>query len=221
MDSSRDDLDGGSVVLDLGHAQWIGQGWKRDCYLHPEDFSLCLKLPRDDPQEHLSLRDRLAKWRNGESAGDLHNRREWQAFEQFGKILAPFVPRYHGFTETSRGRGLVIDVVCDQDGTPSIHLRKWLKMATTDKGEPLLQQFRILFDLLENHDLWLMDLNFQNFLVQVLDDGTERLWLIDIKRLADNKEIYQLSGWSKTLKRRKLARRIEWFHRKYQTALSG
>ena len=221
MDSSRDDLDRGSVVLDLGRAQWIGQGYNRDCYLHPEDSSLCIKLPKDDPQDDLPLRDSLAKWRNGESAGDLYNRSEWQAFEQFGKILAPFVPRYHGFAETSRGRGLVIDAVCDQVGTPSIHLKKWLKMTTTDKGESLLQQFRILFDLLENHDLWLMDLNFQNFLVQVMDDGTERLWLTDIKRLPDSKEIYQLSGWSKTRRRRKFARRIELFHSKYQTALSG
>ncbi|MEE8213989.1 MAG: YrbL family protein, partial [Alphaproteobacteria bacterium] len=156
-----------------------------------------------------------------ESAGDAHNRLEWQAYRAFGTVLAPLVPRYHGFIATSRGPGLVVDLVRDVDGGPSMQLRDWLHQGSAERGTALLDRFHVLFDLLAAHDLWLMDLNFKNFLVQVAADGTERPWLIDLKRLADNKEIFQVSGWSATLKRRKLARRIDRFHARFDTHLGG
>jgi hypothetical protein len=161
----------------------------------------------------------MASWFRAESTGDAHNRREWQACRAFGAVLAPFVPRYHGFIATSRGPGLVVDLVRDGDGAPSALLRDWLRQGSADRGAALLDQFRVLFDLLAAHDLWLMDLNLQNFLIQVAADGIERPWLIDMKRLADNKEIFQVSGWSTTLKRRKLARRIDRFNAKFKARL--
>jgi hypothetical protein len=208
---------GEAAMVDLDHAQWIGRGWKRDCFLHPTDPGLCIKVASDDAAG--KLRERIASWYHAESTGDAHNRREWQAYHAFGTILAPFVPRYHGFIATSRGPGLVVDLVRDGDGAPSVPLRDWLHQGTPDRGAALLDQLHILFDLLTAHDLWLMDLNLQNFLVQVAADGTERPWLVDLKRLADNKEIFQVSGWSTTLKRRKLARRIDQFNAKFKARL--
>ena len=206
-------------VLDLGQAHWLGRGWKRECFLHPNDPGLCIKVPRVDSHERSSLYKRVLNWRQGASSGEQHNRREFIAYQRFGALLAPFVPRYHRFIKTSRGPGLVIDAVRDRDGGSSVQLRDWLRQGTEDRGAALLTQFRVLFDLLEEQDLWLMDLNLQNFLVQVLPDGTERPWLIDLKRLADNKEIFQVSGWSTILKRRKLARRIDRFNAKFKARL--
>lgn len=215
-------MGGGDLVpLDLHGAQWIGRGWKRDCYLHPHDPGLCIKVASEAAAGARKLRERMVSWFRAESAGDAHNRREWQAYGALGTVLAPFVPRYHGFIATSRGPGLVVDLVRDQDGGPSMQLRDWLPQGSADRGAALLDQFGVLFDLLAAHDLWLMDLNFKNFLVQVAEDGTERPRLIDLKRLADNKEIFQVSGWSITLKRRKLARRIDRFHAKFDSNLGG
>ena len=210
---------GAAPPLDLHSAQWIGRGWKRDCYLHPKDAGRCIKVANNNATDARKLRERMTSWFRAESAADAHNRREWQAYGAFGAVLAPFVPRYHGFIATSRGPGLVVDLVRDQDGRPSMQLRDWLDQGSAERGAALLDRFRVLFDLLAAHDLWLMDLNFKNFLVQVAADGTERPWLIDLKRLADNKEIFQVSGWSATLKRRKLARRIDRFHAKFKARL--
>jgi len=221
LESTADGVIGGGAAapLDLDHGQWIGRGWKRDCYLHPEDPGLCIKVASEAAANARKLRERMVSWFRAESAGDAHNRLEWQAYRAFGTVLAPFVPRYHGFIATSRGPGLVVDLVRDEDGGPSTQLGDWLHQGSAARGAALLDRFDVLFDLLAARDLWLMDLNFKNFLVQVAEDGTERLWLIDLKRLADNKEIFQVSGWSATLKRRKLARRIDRFHAKFKAML--
>ena len=91
--------------------------------------------------------------------------------------------------------------------------------AASEAVEAVLEHFGALFDVLLRHDVWLMDLNLRNFLIQTCDDGSERPFLVDLKRLADNKEIFQLSGWSVTLKRRKLNRRISKFKEKFRTRL--
>ncbi len=212
---------GAAPPLDLDGGQWIGRGWKRDCYLHPKDAGLCIKVANNNAADARKLRERMTSWFRAESAADAHNRREWQAYGAFGAVLAPFVPRYHGFIATSRGPGLVVDLVRDEDGRPSMQLRDWLDQGSAERGAALLDRFRVLFDLLAVHDLWLMDLNFKNFLVQVAEDGTERPRLIDLKRLADNKEMFQLAGLSRGLKRRKLARRIDRFQAKFKAWLGG
>ncbi|MEE8140974.1 MAG: YrbL family protein, partial [Alphaproteobacteria bacterium] len=175
---------GQAAPVELDPGQWIGRGWKRECYLHPIDPGLCIKVASDIPVGTPGWRERVVSLCRKGSVGDAHNRREWKAYCAFGTILAPFVPRYHGFIATSRGQGLVVDLVRDGDGAPSSQLRGWLHQASADRGAALFDRFRVHFDFLAAHDLWLMDLNLQNFLVQVAADGTERPWLIDLKRLS-------------------------------------
>ena len=150
MASAAESVIGGTAAapLDLHGAQWIGRGWKRDCYLHPLDPGLCIKVASEAAAGARKLRERMASWFRAESAGDAHNRREWQAYRAFGAVLAPFVPRYHGFIATSHGPGLVGDLVRDQDGGPSMQLRDWLDQGSADQGAALLARVRIRFDLL-------------------------------------------------------------------------
>lgn len=212
---------GGGAPIDLAGATLIGQGWKRDCYLHPADPDLCIKVPSLKPKGTRRLRERFIEWRHGGSIGDQHNAREWAAFCRFRDLLGPYLPVYHGFVATSRGRGLLIDVVRDADAQPSVHLKVWLRETPVEEAEPFLARIADLFDLLLRHEIWLMDLNLTNFVAQIGPDGTARPKLIDIKRIADNKELFQISGWSRTLMRRKLARRITRFHAKVKMTQEG
>lgn len=211
----------GGPPLDLGTARLIGHGWKRDCYLHPGDPGLCIKVPSIKPKGTRRFRERFIEWRHGGSIGDQHNAREWAAYGQFGGLLAPYLPVYHGFVATSRGRGLLIDVVRDADGAPSAHLKDWLRESTADEAAPLLARINDLFDLLLGSEIWLMDLNLTNFVARIDAQGDARPMLIDIKRIADNKELFQISGWSRTLMRRKLARRMVRFHAKVEMTRNG
>lgn len=210
-----------AAPIDLSGATLIGHGWKRDCYLHPTDTGLCIKLPSAKPKGTRRFRERFIEWRNGGSIGDQHNDREWAAYRQFGDLLAPYLPVYHGFVATSRGRGLLIDVVRDADGSPSAHLKDWLRATPVHEAAPLLARISALLDLLLCHDIWLMDLNLTNFVARIDAGGEAHPMLIDIKRIADNKELFQISRWSRTLMRRKLARRIARFHAKVEMTQNG
>lgn len=218
---ASDDAGGVAEVVDLSEVRFIGRGWKRDCYLHPDDATLCIKVSKDGPpRPGRSWRKRLMRWRLARDTGDVLNRREWEAYRRYGAILAAYVPRYHGFVPTSRGPGLAIDLVRERDGAPSPELGAWLARSSPEERDALLPRFRGLFDLLEREKIWLMDLNFRNFLVQDTGSGTARPWLIDLKRLADNKEVFQPAGWSERLRHRKLARRIERFEVKFRSGAS-
>ncbi len=211
----------GGAPLDLSSATLIGRGWKRDCYLHPADPELCIKVPSAEPKGTRRFRERFIEWRTGGSIGDQHNAREWAAYRRFGNLLAAYLPVYHGLIATTRGRGLLIDVVRDADGAPSAHLKDWLRDKPVATAAPLLTQLNGLLDLLLRHEIWLMDLNLTNFVARIDAEGAARPMLIDIKRIADNKELFQVSGWSRTLMRRKLARRIARFHAKVEMTQNG
>lgn len=208
-------------VIDLEDAPLIGHGWKRDCYRHPHDPGLCIKVPSVRPKGARRFRERFSEWHHGGSIGDLHNAREWAAYCRIGDQLAGYLPACRGFVATSRGRGLVVELVRDADGSPSVHLKDWLRETPAQDAAPLLARLEDLFDLLLRHEIWLMDLNLTNFVAQIDGDGNARPMLIDIKRAADNKELFQLSGWSRTLMRRKLARRIARFHAKVKSVQEG
>lgn len=195
---ARQDGETDGTVVDLGAATLIGHGWKRDCYIHP------------------GWRDRLTTLRFDRRAGTEFNRREWKAYGLVGTVLGPFVPRYHGPIQTSHGEGLEVDLIRDAQGMPSQQLRAWIHRSPPEEGEKLLTQFHALFDLIASRNVWLFDLNMSNYVVQDTEDGTARIWLIDLKRVADPKEIFQVTAWTQGQKRRKLARRIARFHAKFE-----
>jgi hypothetical protein len=206
----------GDDVIDLNAATRIGHGWKRYCYIHPNDPTRCIKVGFGSKTTGWGWRDRLTTLRLDRGAGEVLNRREWRAYNNIGATLADYVPRYHGPITTSLGNGLEVDLIRDADGTPSKQLRPWLIASTAEEGERLLTQFDTLFDLLFSHEIWLFDLNLSNFVVQVTGETVPRVWLIDLKRIADSKEILQVTSWTRGQKRRKLARRIAQFHNKFE-----
>lgn len=214
LDDAEDDS-----VIDLNEAHFLRRGGRRDCYLHPCDATLCIKVERDRGPSPRAWHQRLERWRLTRLSGDELNRREWRAYRRFGAVLAPYVPRYHGLVRTSLGPGLAVALVRDRDGTPSPRLNDWLSSCSPRAADALLVRFGGLFDLLKREDIWVMDLHFRNFLVQDADDGTARPRLIDLKRVGRT-EILQPAGWSVRSKRRKLARRIDRFHAQFASALS-
>ncbi len=204
-------------MVELAGAVFIGHGWKRVCYIHPDDPTRCIKVGFKGRVRGWGWRDRLTTLRFDRGAAEVLNRREWKAFCRAGAVLADYVPRYHGPIATTLGEGLEIDLVRDGGGEPAKQLRPWLLNAPAEQGAKLRAQFDALFDLLFQHEIWLFDLNMSNFVVQETEDGAPRVWLIDLKRAADSKEFLQITAWTRSQKRRKLARRIQRFDDKFET----
>ncbi len=205
----------GPAPVDLVKATCIGHGWKRICFIHPNDPSRCIKVGYWGRIKGWGWRDRLFNMRLDRGAGAVLNRRELQAYGRIGTVLADYVPRYHGPIATTLGDGLECDLVRDATGGPAKQLRPWLANATAEEAAILRAQFDPLFDLLHRHEIWLFDLNTSNFVVQKSEDGTPRMWLIDLKRAADHKEIFQVGAWTRGQKHRKLTRRIKRFFNRF------
>ena len=162
----------------------IGQGKERACYVHPDDPSRAIKIPLGDQRTQ--------------------TRREVEFYENLRRQdpRAP-LPRYYGQVETNLGRGIVVDLVRDYDGSVSRPLNRLLAEGRPiEEFEPCLDAFGRA--LLEHLVIFNHDMNIGNLLLQRLSPDESRLVAID--GLGDTVAI----GWLNRfpwLVRRKIERR--------------
>lgn len=83
----------------------IGRGNDRDCWRHPRDGSLCIKIARPGHQRP-------------QNEIDYH----YSRFLEKQRIRSRHLPRVYGWVRTNRGRGLVCDLIHEPDGKPSPEL---------------------------------------------------------------------------------------------------
>lgn len=95
-------------MLDITTAEFIGRGLHRECYRHPHNPNLCLKITYSgDSQES----ERESKYYN---------------FLERRNIDWRLLPRCHGQVQTNRGQALVFDIIRDYDGEVSKPLDHYL-----------------------------------------------------------------------------------------------
>ena len=164
----------------------------RDCYLHPEEPGLVIKI---------------AKRPSGRFRRNA-NHQEWQSWrylrERFGH--SDYFVICHGFVETTLGEGLMFDCVRDADGKVSRRLAQVLPDPAydPDQVEDAVSGFcRYLMD----RQIPLFDLNPFNILIQVLPDGNYRPVSIDTKGKFNNYETIPVSSYIPFFARRKVRRR--------------
>jgi len=95
--------------LELSAEQLIARGWHRECYLHPADNNLCVKV---------------------EVNGDETETRDEQAYyRHLDKRLTDgqSAPHFHGQVVTNLGNGAIFDLVRDADGEVAKTLAHYLK----------------------------------------------------------------------------------------------
>lgn len=139
----------------------IGKGRERTCYVHPDDPS------------------KLIKVQTGEIS--VQSNREIDFYQRLARrkeIEYTHLPRFYGLQQTNLGNGIVVDLVSDFDGNISRSLRWYL-----DQGDPIskfeLQLAQLKSYLLDNLVIFNHDMVTRNILFQRLDEGSDRLVLID------------------------------------------
>jgi len=139
----------------------VGRGRERTCYLHPDDSTKLIKISGPDT--------------------DTQSRREidfYKTCRNRSNFQYTHLPRYYGSESTSRGMGMVVDLICDFDGSVSKSLRDYL-----DDGQPIsffepyLEQLKEY--LLQNLVIFNHDMVTRNILFQRVTMDTSRLVLID------------------------------------------
>ena len=140
----------------------IGHGATRDCWQHPLQDNLCVKV-------------NLANRKNNSLPYEIH------VYERIKKLLPGLVAAIHSeLVETDKGQGLVSELIRDEDGRISPCLKEY-----SDRGGDMNEILNPLNRIIKRmivRDIFFLDLNRGNFAVQTLH-GKKTVIMIDIKSL--------------------------------------
>jgi hypothetical protein len=184
-----------SPYYELSDDTLIGQGNKRDCHAHPEDPNLCIKVARHPDN-----------WRECHQQSVV----EWYYLSHLRRRRVPFdhLVDCHGWVQTSRGSGLVLERVRDDEGSAAPTLGDALARGQVNE----LEAFSLLSTLRAwalKHAVAIADLNTANLMLRQRA-GRRELVLVDgigSRRAEWKFTLYQIFP---ALSRRKTRR--EWKH---------
>ncbi len=175
-------------VITLHDDHFVARGGKRKVFHHPLLPDRLIKVMRSDrvarpkPSKDTFLR-RFARplWREYRRFGPYQ---EWcREHEEYISIInrigriPDFVAGYHGFVETNRGPGLVVEKITDPDGRVAPTLRNVLHWQ--GQGEPLATLVEEFFDEVVEAEAILKDMTLKNFVLAGGSGGGPRLVAVD------------------------------------------
>lgn len=175
-------------MIDLTGALLIGKGLHRECYRHPENPALCIKVVYNGNQDETRREQgyyRLLKKR----------RIDWR-----------LLPRYHGTVETNRGTGAVFDLIQDFDGNSAKSLEFYLESEErTEKHQSILAQAlaELRYYLLEQC-IVTMTLKPKNIVYRRLSNRSGELVIVDN---IGNSDFIPISSYVPAFARRKIQRK--------------
>ncbi len=176
----------------LNTSYFIGKGLHRECYIHPKDAQLCIKIV---------------------VAGDLsESKREQSYYKRLQKkgINWDILPRFHGVIETNMGAGAVFDLIRDYDGEVSKTLEHYLSHEQLDRKEnPSISQAITTFKQeLYQQSIITMTLSPKNILYKKTAPYEGRLILIDN---VGNSDFIPICSYIDSLAKKKITRKLQRF----------
>ncbi|HSH96549.1 MAG TPA: YrbL family protein [Roseimicrobium sp.] len=184
-------------MITLTSSQPFARGGKRDCFVHPLHADRCVKVPRLDSIP--SDLKRRASWfrsvRKGVDAFD-ENVSDWTVLHSLknagDKAIWSHIPEFFGWEETDRGRGLVIELLRDEDGLISRTLLDWLwEHGYDERTQAAVTELAAYW---EARVIPSRSLGLHNIVAQVMPGGKLRLVVIDG---LGSTEFIPFSKWSR------------------------
>ncbi|HEY5653728.1 MAG TPA: YrbL family protein [Pontiella sp.] len=191
----------------------FAEGGRRYCFVHPDNPNKCIKTlsPNGDPAKRRKEAQWYKKLRPLSMFDD--NQRELKSFNDLAKksdaVWAHF-PRCYGIQETSRGDGIVTDLIRDVDGSVSQTVRQYVK--ANGKTPELVHALEEFFDLFRHEIIITRDILDHNLVVQIVPDKLT-IYMIDG---FGSSEILPFSAWFKPLGKNKVARKVVRFTKRYK-----
>ena len=175
-------------MIELRTQELVGKGLHRECYVHPENHNLCIKVVV-----------------NG---GEAETRRE-QAYYKLlkkKKIAWTMLPEFYGEVETNLGRGAVFDLIRDSDGRVSRTLEHYLdsESLTELNNRGLQQSLCHLKDYLIAQNIMTMTLKSKNIVYQKRDGQNNRCIIIDN---IGNSDFLPISSYNRFFGYKKITRK--------------
>ncbi len=176
-----------SEITKIDEQKLIGSGSHHDCYEHPDDPALCIKVIHTEDQKKM-LRREVSYHQSL-----LKRNISWSA-----------LARYHGAIITNRGIGSVFDVVRDNDGQISQSLHHLLQEQDNELDiDQIAQQINQMIKSFYRQGIVISDLNLRNILVKF--DRTQQWQLVLVDGIGHD-DFIPLCNISISYARKKIAR---------------
>ena len=146
--------------------EYIGGSAVRECYVHPLDRNLCVKVVK-----HKADLPELT--------------REISVAKLLAPYLKDYIVRYDdGLVETDKGLGLVCELVRNEDdGELALSLAQYQERFGAENVEP---ELRKVLESLIRDNLFFYDFNRSNFVVKRMASGGKKVVFIDLKGFHKN-----------------------------------
>ncbi len=178
------------IPLDLSNAVMIGSGTERDCFQHPDNPGLCIKVNNG---KVLPNKKQQAK----------QNQIEYSYYQRLQKRhqQPTVIPQCYGWIETSQGPGLVFDLILNEDGSAAPRLLSALddNMLSVAHAKQLLSELK---QQMLQEQIIPSDLHPDNILVQQTG-ALFRLVLVDG---IGNRNVFKFAEMIPALGRMKIKR---------------
>ena len=146
----------------------IDHGAVRDCYVHPLNKNLCVKVLKQnhlDPQHKELLR-------------------EVRIYERVKSLLPDQIAEiFPDLVQTDKGDGLICRLIRDEDENENLSQKFQYYVDSLQPPEKIKTSLDRLIKRIIMRDIFFLDFNLGNFVVQSLKDGSKKVWMVDIKSL--------------------------------------
>ena len=179
-------------MINLEKSSLVGKGYHRECYRHPEDSNLCIKVVVHGNSDEI--------------------KREKKYYRHLKKrgISWDMLPRYYGEMETNLGTGYIFDLVTDNNGNVSKTLEYYLSSKTQFEAhsEPLSSALCELKKYLLCQRIIPMTIKPKNIACQEIGHKRFRLYLVDN---IGNSDFIPICTYNKWFAEKKILRKWEAF----------
>ncbi len=167
------------MLEDVGNA--FTQGGNRLCFFHPNDDSLCIKIPRPDRTPELRRQQKPFPKNLKPLSHFDENKNELMEIQRIEKNIGDkafsLIPHCFGMVDTDLGVGLCLEMIKDYDGKVSLSLKQylWINGMTPSLGLAL----KSFAEQWQSLGMPSRDLLLHNIVVQQDIAGVKRLVVID------------------------------------------
>ena len=176
------------MIIDIDSSDFVGKGLHRECYVHPKNENLCIKIVVSGDHK------------------ECQREQNYYRFLESRNISWEMLARFYGIVETNVGQGSVFDLIRNHDGSISKTLEYYL--TTNEKTEShyfeLSKAISLLKTYLYQQKIITMTLKSKNILFKKMSHKAARLVIIDN---IGNSDLIPICDYSAYFSRKKILRK--------------
>ncbi len=180
-------------MINLDKADMFAKGHHRECYIHPENNNLCIKITVD---KNLNARQ-------------TQREKKYYRYLEKRNISWDMIPRYYGDIMTNRGVGSVFDLISDHDGSVSKTLSYYISSnKVTEENYSSIENLLCLLKGYLIEQRIITSMGHRNIVCQRNKSEISRLFIVDN---IGNPDFIPLCNHNNFLAKKKIYRRWKRF----------